>query len=204
MKTTLKIILMTLLVAGGTLMTISASRSKVSDYSSIASASKAISEDTPFNKMMQVLTHERCVNCHPTDNIPKQGNDSHPHYFGMMRGEENLGFAATKCTTCHQTENNAYSGVPGAPHWSLAPKSMGWQGLNKYEIAEAMLDKTKNGNRSHSELIHHLTQDSLVLWAFEPGVDQEGIPREKPPISEAAYKAAVLAWFENGAVVPEE
>ncbi|NHF60701.1 hypothetical protein FK220_015200 [Flavobacteriaceae bacterium TP-CH-4] len=204
MKTIPHSIPIILLLVGGILMTAIYSRGVVSSYSSTTIPNNEVLKDTPFDKMMQVLTHERCINCHPNDNIPKQGKDSHPHYFGMKRGEDNLGFTATQCTTCHQPENNDYSGVPGAPHWSLAPKSMGWQGLDKYEIAKAMLDRAKNGNRSHDELVHHLTEDSLVLWAFDPGVDHEGIPRETPPISEAEYKAAVIAWFENGAIIPKE
>ncbi len=64
--------------------------------------------------MMDVVMHPRCINCHPNDNVPKQGDDSHPHYFGISRGPENTGFEATSCTTCHQSENNEYSGVPGA------------------------------------------------------------------------------------------
>jgi hypothetical protein len=41
-----------------------------------------------FTKIMDVLTHPRCMNCHPSDNIPKQGLDSHPHYFGMEGGKK--------------------------------------------------------------------------------------------------------------------
>jgi len=157
-----------------------------------------------FDKMMDVLTHERCMNCHPNDNVPKQGEDSHPHYFDMARGENNMGFQATKCTTCHQKENNNYSGVPGAPHWSLAPAAMGWQGLSRTEIAQKLLNKETNGGKNHAELIKHMTEDELVLWAWEPGVDANGTPRELPPVSKAEFKTAVELWFENGAVIPSK
>ncbi|MEW7290301.1 hypothetical protein [Aquimarina sp. 2304DJ70-9] len=157
-----------------------------------------------FNKMMNVLTHKRCVNCHPNDNIPKQGEDSHPHYFGLARGENNTGYEALKCITCHQNENNNYSGVPGAPEWSLAPESMKWEGLSRIEIAKSMLDPSRNGNRTHEEVMHHLTEHELVLWAWTPGVNAEGIPREKPPVPKEEYIAAVKEWFENGAIIPEE
>lgn len=160
--------------------------------------------DEAFDVMMQVLTHKRCVNCHPADNYPRQGEDSHKHLFGVERGVANAGMAATNCNTCHQDENNNYSGVPGAPEWSLAPLSMAWQGLTKYEIARSMLDRNKNGNRSLEELEHHLTEHALVLWAFEPGVNAEGIPREKPPVSKEDYITAVKEWIEHGAVVPDE
>ena len=178
--------------------------SKLAEYEPIIFQQNGAEPSTKaFDVMMDVLTHERCMNCHPNDNIPKQGSDSHPHYFGMERGENDLGFQATKCTTCHQDENNGYSGVPGAPHWSLAPASMGWQGLSRTEIAERMLSEKTNGGRSHSELIEHMTEDKLVLWAWKPGVNAEGKQRELPPVSEENFKIAVKQWFENGAVIPQ-
>lgn len=155
-----------------------------------------------FDKMMDVLTHQRCMNCHPNDNIPKQGDDRHPHYFGMARGEHDHGFQATKCATCHQSENNGYSGVPGAPHWALAPASMAWEGLSRTEIAERMLDTETNGGKNHEELVKHMTEDELVLWAWKPGVDANGKQREMPPVSEEDFKTAVELWFATGAVVP--
>ena len=157
-----------------------------------------------FDNMMDVLTHPRCMNCHPTDNIPKQGDDRHPHYFDMARGINDMGFSATKCTTCHQSENNKYSGVPGAPHWSLAPASMGWQGLRRTEIAERLLNRETNGGKSHEELIKHMTEDELVLWAWEPGVDDEGKERTPPPVSKEEFAKAVKDWFGDGAVIPSK
>ena len=163
-----------------------------------------VSDDENFDKMMAVLTHKRCVNCHPNDNIPKQGEDSHPHYFGMSRGDANHGFEATNCNTCHQNENNDFSGVPGAPEWSLAPQSMYWEGLSRVEIAESMLDPARNGGRTHHEVLEHLTEHALVLWAWEPGIDAAGNPREVPPVPVDEYIEAVTAWFEAGAVIPAE
>ncbi len=157
-----------------------------------------------FEKMMDVLTHKRCMNCHPSDNIPKQGEDSHPHYFGMARGEGNLGFPATNCNTCHQEENNEFSGVPGAPHWSLAPATMKWGGLSRTEIATSILDKKRNGGRSRQEVMKHLTEDALVLWAWTPGIDAEGNLREAPPVPVDEYVEAVKEWFEAGAIIPAE
>ena len=155
-----------------------------------------------FDKMMSVLTHRRCVNCHPNDGIPKQGEDSHPHNFGINGKQDSHGFAATNCASCHQAENNSYSGVPGAPEWSLAPASMKWEGLSPIEIAESMMDPKRNGGRTPNEVMHHLTEHELVLWAWEPGVDAQGNPREIPPLSKEEYIRVVKAWFEQGAVIP--
>ena len=173
----------------------------ITDYEIIEEKAPYNQNDNDFNTMMNVLTHQRCVNCHPNDHIPKQGDDSHPHYFDMARGEDDHGFEATNCNTCHQSEN-MNSGVPGAPHWALAPASMAWEGLTRTELAERLLDKTTNGNRSHAALVKHMTEDELVLWAWEPGVDADGDPRTLPPVSKEDFKNAVENWFANGAVIP--
>lgn len=162
-----------------------------------------LSAEDPFTVMMKVLTHKRCVNCHPNGDRPHQGEDSHVHNFGVERGPGNHGVAGLQCSTCHQSENNNYSGVPGAPEWSLAPIDMYWEGLSRVEIARSMTDPEKNGGRSIEELVHHLTEHELVLWAWEPGVDAEGNPRELPPVPLEEYITAVKAWAEAGAVIPE-
>ena len=154
-----------------------------------------------FDKMMDVLTHQRCVNCHPSDNVPKQAEDRHHHRLGITRVN---GDGGTTCNTCHQDSNNLYSGVPGAPDWALAPHTMRWEGLSRIEIAESMMDPARNGNRSAEDIMHHLTEHELVLWAWEPGVDSEGNPRELPPVSKEDYIAAVKEWIDGGAIIPEE
>lgn len=195
--------LIPLLLLGGILIASNYSKNELS-YSSLNTKkpNRSINKDN-FNKIMDVLTHPRCMNCHPSDNTPKQGMDSHPHYFDMKGGKDDHGFEATKCATCHQKENNNYSGVPGAPHWGLAPQSMAWKGLSRKEIAEVILDKSKNGGKDLKGVEKHLTEDDLVLWAWNPGVNAAGIKREKPPISEEEFKRVVKEWIANGAIIPE-
>lgn len=157
-----------------------------------------------FDKMMQVLTHKRCVNCHPSGDRPRQGEDSHYHNFNVIRGADNHGVAALRCESCHQPENNDFSGVPGAPEWSLAPIEMKWEGLSRVEIAKSMLNPDNNGGRNLDEIVKHLTEHELVLWAWEPGIDASGNPREKPPVSKEEYIKAVKDWAAAGAPIPEE
>lgn len=157
-----------------------------------------------FDVMMQVVAHQRCINCHPAGDQPRQGEASRLHDFGVQRGPDGHGVAALQCQSCHLEQNNAIAGIPGAPHWHLAPRSMGWEGLSPVEIARAMIDPDKNGGRSLTELEAHLTVDPLVLWVFEPGVNNEGIPREAPPVSKEDYIAAVKAWVAAGAPIPAE
>ena len=155
-----------------------------------------------FNTVMQVVLSPRCLNCHPSGDQPTQGDDLHEHYFNVQRGSDDHGAGILKCQTCHQNENNDYTGVPGAPNWHLAPKSMGWQGLNKYQVAKAMLDPNKNGGRGLDSLLSHLTEDPLVLWAFEPGINQLGQKRSLPPVSKEEYIEAVEIWIGSGATIP--
>ena len=81
---------------------------------------------------------------------------------------------------------------------------MKWEGLTRTEIAESMLDPKRNGGRTHHEVMEHLTEHELVLWAWTPGIDAAGNRRELPPVPVDEYIEAVKAWFEEGAVIPVE
>ncbi len=175
-------------------------KQEISQTASLPSAEVASDN---FDKITAVLTHKRCLNCHPSGDRPRQGEDSHIHYFNVQRGLDNHGMPALKCSTCHQEENNLNSGVPGAPHWGLAPSSMAWEGLSGPEIVRSILDPKKNGGRSLEEIVHHLTEDALVLWAWEPGLDAAGNRREAPPVSKEEWIQAVKEWADAGATIPE-
>jgi len=79
---------------------------------------------------------------------------------------------------------------------------MKWEGLSRTEIAASMLDPKRNGGRTHHQVMEHLTEHELVLWAWTPVIDAEGNPREVPPVPVEEYKKAVIEWFEAGAVIP--
>lgn len=152
-----------------------------------------------FATILTVLKSPRCMNCHPSDDYPRQGDDRHIHLFNVMRGADDKGGPVQKCATCHHEENNPYTNVPGAPHWALAPKSMGWQGLSDLELGQALLDKERNGGRSPEDLVEHMSKDALVLWAWEPGGQ-----RVPPPVALDDFRAALEQWLENGAHIPAE
>lgn len=164
----------------------------------------AIEENIPFDKMMLALTHKRCVNCHPAGDRPLQGEDSHIHNYNVQRGINDSGIGALNCRTCHQKENSNLAGVPGNDKWKFAPREMFWEGLTRVEIARSMTNPEINGGKTLEETIKHLTEDELVLWAWEPGISQDGTPREKPPISKEEYIKAVKDWYAGGAVIPEK
>jgi len=160
--------------------------------------------ETPFDKVMAVVMHKRCINCHPAGDTPRQGEDSHLHYFDVERGSDNHGLVGYTCNSCHTDENNDFSGVPGAPHWAIAPQSMSWEGKTRTQVANLMMDPATNGNRSHTDILKHLTEDELVLWAWDPGINEEGIERERPPTPKEDFIQAVKEWISSGAIIPSE
>lgn len=156
-----------------------------------------------YLQMHKVLSHPRCVNCHPKDDTPKQGEAARVHVPPMTRGPQSHGPAGLQCGACHQEQNNAASGVPGAPHWHLAPRSMAWQGLSAGELCRALTDRKRNGNRSIEATVKHLSEDSLVAWAWNPGTDASGKAREPVPVPREEFIKTVQAWAKLGAVCPK-
>lgn len=167
-----------------------------SDTSIDQASATSLPLDTPLNKVLAVLRSPRCMNCHPSGDHPRQGDEMQFHNFGVMRGADNHGGPVQTCNTCHHSENNIYSNVPGAPHWGLAPKSMGWIGLSDTELMEAVLDRSKNGNRSPEAIVDHMSNDSLVLWAWKPGAG-----RTPPPVDLATFRSALSEWLAQGTPV---
>ncbi|MBV7331162.1 hypothetical protein KFU94_23585 [Chloroflexi bacterium TSY] len=76
---------------------------------------------------------------------------------------------------------------------------MGWYGLSHAEIAQRLLDPEMNGGRSHEDLLHHMSEDALVLWAWEPGGDRTPIP-----VPHDEFVQALETWLEAGAPIPAE
>ncbi len=146
-----------------------------------------------FSEVAKVLRHPRCIACHTVTDFPRQGDDLRPHDMNVRRGADDHGVTAMRCASCH-TDANQDSGVPGAPHWALAPLAMGWEGLDDRQLAEALKDRTKNGDRSLEDTFRHFAEDPLVGWAWQPGGD-----RQPPPISREELVRHLREWIDTGA-----
>lgn len=152
-----------------------------------------------FLKVYKVLVSPRCMNCHPSGDIPLQGDDNHLHLQGVKRGPEGKGLYALKCSNCHQSSNTPGLNMPpGAPDWHLPPPAMRmvFQGRSPHELALQMLDPIRNGGKTRRDLIEHMKTD-LVRWAWHPG---EG--RTKPPLSYEDFTTHFKLWIDKGAVAP--
>jgi len=168
---------------------------------SAAQADKAEGEKL-YLEIHRVLTHPRCLNCHPVGDSPKQGDEARPHVPPITRGPKDSGPPGLHCAACHQTKNYAASGVPGAPNWHVAPRSMGWENKSPGELCRAVLDRRRNGNKSLAEIVKHLTEDELVAWGWDPGKDATGKDRQPVPIARPEFNRIVHAWAKAGAVCP--
>jgi hypothetical protein len=149
-----------------------------------------------FARIAEVLRHPRCLNCHPTGDVPRQTDDRHSHRMLVMRGADGWGTPAMRCPACHQRVNTADGRVPGAPNWHLAPRSMGWEGLDDAELCRALKDPKRNGNKTVPALVQHMTEDALVQWGWNPGA------RPAPAISQHEFHEAVRRWARTGAACP--
>ena len=152
-----------------------------------------------FVEAARVITHPRCVNCHPDGDTPHQGMDMRPHDPPVVRGPDDAGVPGNECTTCHQDRNQELTRVPGAPKWHLAPIEMGWVGQSIGHICNQMKDPARNGHKTLQQIIDHNAHDELVGWGWHPGHD-----REPAPGTQAQFGALMSAWAETGAQCPSE
>jgi hypothetical protein len=150
-----------------------------------------------FTELGKVLTHPRCMNCHPAGDRPRQGDARRLHEPPVARGPDGHGTETMRCDTCHQKANFDPGRVPGHPQWHLAPREMAWEGKTIAEICAQIKDPTRNGGRKPEDLIAHIGKDTLVGWAWAPGYG-----REPAPGTQDEAGALVEAWVKSGAACP--
>jgi hypothetical protein len=167
----------------------------VADFAGIADATAR--SQALFGEMARVLTHPRCVNCHPADDSPRQRDRHELHDPPVTRGPEGTGVVGMQCTTCHQDRNAELARVPGAPGWKLAPKTMAWLGVAPAQICAQIKDPARNGGKTLAQIQEHLAHDSIVAWGWAPGAD-----RAPAPGTQAELGALAQAWIDTGAACP--
>jgi hypothetical protein len=150
-----------------------------------------------FAEASKVILHPRCVNCHPPDAFPRQGDDSIRHDPPVERGAEDQGLPALECQSCHQDRNVELARIPGAPGWHIAPVEMAWLGKSTAAICEQIKDPARNGGKTLAQIHEHMAKDALVGWGWNPG---DG--RTPAPGSQAAFGELIAAWIESGAACP--
>jgi hypothetical protein len=153
-----------------------------------------------WNVVYGVLEHPRCMNCHPSVDVPLQGDDSHAHAQNVQRGADGHGRYALRCEACHQAQNLAGAHLPpGAPAWHLprADMPLVFEGKSSRELCRQLKDANQNGGRTPEQLFAHVDRDPLVLWGWSPG---EG--RAPVATSHADFVKAMRTWIDNGCGCP--
>ncbi len=169
------------------------------DFSSISNTSDR--SRALFAEIGKLLTHPRCLNCHPAGDHPLQGADRREHMPPVWRGD--TGHLATDCSECHTDHNMtlheaaSYKSIPGHPRWAVAPMSMAWENKSIGDICRQLKDVNLNGGRDLAQLQDHIASDDLVGWGWNPG---EG--REAAPGSQQLAGQLVKAWIDSGAECP--
>ncbi|HWD86814.1 MAG TPA: hypothetical protein VG367_01725 [Mucilaginibacter sp.] len=169
------------------------------DGEKITVVKDSIGSVAAFKQVYKVLQSPRCMNCHPSGDIPLQGDDSHLHTMSPHRGPDGMGMYAMKCSNCHQPTNTpGLHTPPGNPKWHLPPADMKmvFQGRTAHQLAKQIMDPNRNGHKNMQQLIAHAS-DTLVKSGWHPG---EG--RTLPPMSYAAFKKAWITWLTKGAYAP--
>ncbi|CAN7647814.1 Isoquinoline 1-oxidoreductase subunit [Phenylobacterium sp. LjRoot219] len=167
----------------------------VSDFAAIADPqTRSIAL---FVEAGRVIQSPRCMNCHPRTDRPTQTDAMRPHTPWVSRGVDGRGATTMRCSTCHHETNFELSGVPGNPRWRLAPANMAWQGKSLGDICRQIQDPARGG-MSRAELLHHMSQDVLVGWAWRPGGN-----RTPAPGTQAEFGAIIKAWLDTGAKCPQ-
>ena len=153
-----------------------------------------------FLQAYRVFMSPRCMNCHPSGDVPLQGDDSHLHSQGVKRGPDGKGLYALKCKNCHQDNNLEDDHLPpGSPSWSLPPShhKMVFQGKSPHELALHFKDNRFTGFKNFAkDMLHHVESEPLVLHSWTYGTP--------PPLSHEVFVSKVKEWIQKGAVVPDK
>ena len=152
-----------------------------------------------FMEASRVMLHPRCVNCHPSDDSPRQRDAHELHNPPVLRGDDDKGIPGLRCDSCHQDRNVELARVPGTPGWHLAPKSMPWLDKTPGAICKQVKDPKRNGGKTLAQIVDHSAHDKLVAWGWAPGSGREPAPGNQP-----RFGALMAAWVETGAACPPE
>jgi hypothetical protein len=155
-----------------------------------------------FLEMADVIESPRCLNCHPADRHPTQGDDMHIHNPPMVTDGAGHGMPGMNCSQCHGAANfrtnlPRVKSIPGNPRWALAPAEFAWQHKSLQQICEQIKDPTRNGNRTLAQIQEHLAHDKLVGWSWHPGVG-----RKPAPGTQARFGEVVQTWIDTGSECP--
>ncbi|MBC7889846.1 MAG: hypothetical protein H7Z13_18375 [Ferruginibacter sp.] len=172
---------------------------KIIDEATMERDQLAEESKAAFNEAYTVFMHPRCLNCHPSGDIPLQGDDSRLHTMNVKRGPDGKGLYAMKCKNCHQDTHVPGNNMPpGHFNWHLPPAKtkMVFEGKSPRQLATSFKDPKFTGFKSMDEFIKHVEEDTLVKNSFTYGT--------RPPLSHPDFVVKVKEWIAKGAAIPDK
>jgi mono/diheme cytochrome c family protein len=167
---------------------------------SVAEKQREQESKEAFKQAYRVFMSPRCMNCHPSGDVPLQGDESRLHSQGVKRGPDGKGLFALKCKNCHQDNNVPGEHMPpGHAAWHLPPanRKMVFQGKSPRQLALHFKDNNYTGFKNFAkDLIHHVEAEPLVLHSWTYGTP--------PPLSHKEFVLKVKEWIEKGAAIPDK
>lgn len=158
---------------------------------------------TAFATVQKVLQHPRCQNCHIPGDVPLQFDDGQEHAQGIVRGPEGKGTPGLPCSSCHGEANapDSYGphAPPGAPGWALPPPEhkMVTLGMSGADLCAMLKDPKENGGKDFDALLHHVAEDKLVLWGWQPGGNRAPVS-----VPHAEFVEQFKLWASLGGPCP--
>lgn len=148
-----------------------------------------------FKKMVPVLRHDRCINCHMTitywDDPGQDGDPPKPatHKGGDINelpptAKDNFGNVAVKFTPCKDCHTKA------PPAWEKSGPE--WTGLDDYQLCLKMKEAKFDGEA----LLDHLRTDDLVKLAFA-GQRAMDLTPKPPPLSHTQFLQYATEWINR-------
>jgi len=148
-----------------------------------------------FADIYDVVTHPRCMNCHPAGDAPLHGEEGEQHMFGVTRFSPLKG---VHCSTCHapMPVGDGQAPLPPADSiWSMAPAQMVFEDRSPAEICAQLKDPALNGGRGHVASTEHIAHDHLLITSWHKG-------RPVPPISHEELVERFETWGRAGGPCP--
>ena len=125
-----------------------------------------------FTEAGKVLTHARCVNCHPAGDRPRQGDVRRLHQPPVARGNDGFGLPAMRCPICHQAANFEPGRVPGNQVWH--PPRLKWLGRARRSGKFARRSRTRRGTAA-ARWMRSCTISAPITWWAGPGCRAPGV-----------------------------
>ena len=118
-----------------------------------------------FDEAAEVITHPRCLNCHPAGDRPTQGMDTHPHLPLVVRGADGHGAIGMRCELPRSQITTR------TPTWDM---SSGIWLRSRWRGRAKRLARSASRSRIRSGTAEKASTSSFITWRRISSLDGAG------------------------------